>query len=242
MKKIWLCAIAALSFELVPCSSEANCCGPSGYGGGGVSSTCEFQSGPCVCECPYTYYKPCYYYTTRCVQEPYPVCRTCCRYVPKQYQVTKCKYVPQYYNETFCKYEPEYYGIQETCYRPRQVCDLQCKYVPVTYVKKTCYSPNQSQPCSPTPSPSYGMCSLNTCSASQGSQGWRPELAAWSYPPPGAGNYPPAAGNYPPGAGNYPPAAGNYPPGRAIGWNGYAAPAGYQAGTWSQAAPVWNGR
>lgn len=122
-----------------------------------VNPGCEYQTGPCVMECPYTYFKPVYYYTSRCVQEPYLVNRKCIRYVPRYFDVPRCRYVAQYYCEKQCRYEPECYCIQETKYRPRQISDLQCRYIPCTYVKRTCQPCPQPCPC-PPPCPSPCPC------------------------------------------------------------------------------------
>lgn len=115
------------------------------YEPGEVDPCCEYQTGPCVCDCPYTKFKPCYYYTTRCVQEPYCVQKKCRRYVPQYYEVTKCRYVPQYYTVQCCRQVPEDYCVDETRYCTKQVKDCHCKYVPYTYHKQCCYWPDQCQ-------------------------------------------------------------------------------------------------
>jgi hypothetical protein len=115
------------------------------YAPGEVDPSCEYPSGPCVCECPYTRYKPEYYYTTRCVQEPYCVYKKCCRSVPQYYEVKKCRMVPEYYSVQCCRHVKEYYCVPETKYCTRKIRDCHCRYIPCTYTKRTCCYPDQTQ-------------------------------------------------------------------------------------------------
>jgi hypothetical protein len=99
------------------------------------------------CWCKYCHYKPCYYYTKRCVTENKYCTKRCCRQVPQYYEVQRCKYVPQYYTETCCKYCPQYYDVQECVPCQKWVCDRHCKYVPCYYWKHVCGQENCTTPC-----------------------------------------------------------------------------------------------
>ena len=141
MKK--LCVFATfLLLGLIPQYGSAQ--NPDGsYAVGEIDPNCEYPSGPCICECPYTKYKPEYYYTTRCVQEPYCTYKKCCRSVPQYYEVKKCRMVPEYYTVQCCRHVKEYYCVPETKCCTRYVRDCHCRYVPCTYTKRTCCYPNQ---------------------------------------------------------------------------------------------------
>lgn len=114
------------------------------YDEGEVNPNCEYQSGPCICYCPVTTFRPRYYCTCNCVDEPYTVQRRCCRYVPQYYEKTCCRYVPQYYTQQYCCYVPEYYCVPETRCRKKYIREQHCCYEPCTYYKRTCV------PCPPT--------------------------------------------------------------------------------------------
>lgn len=104
------------------------------------NSTCDTACDQPVndCWCRYVHWQPCYYQTTRCVEEQVPCQKNCCRMVPKYYQVQRCKMVPEYYTETVCRNEPEYYCVPDCQTVTRTVCDTHCKYVPQYYWKHTC--------------------------------------------------------------------------------------------------------
>lgn len=118
--------------------NEVNASSTGYYEPGEVDPNCEYRSGPCVCYCPVTTFKPRYYTVKRCVQEPYCEYKRCCRYVPKYTEKQCCKMVPQYYTQTYCQYVPEYYSVPVEKCRTRVVCEQKCCYVPCTYMKKTC--------------------------------------------------------------------------------------------------------
>jgi len=96
------------------------------------------QSGPCVCYCPMTAYKPVYYCEEKCVPETYTVQKKCCRYVPEYYTKEHCRYVPQYYTKTYCRQVPEYYCVDEEKCRTKTVKVDKCRYEPYCYVEKKC--------------------------------------------------------------------------------------------------------
>lgn len=100
------------------------------------------------CWCKFVRYKPCYYTTTRCIEEQVPCYKKCCRYVPQNYEVQRCRYVPQYYTETCCRQVPEYYDVCEYKCCKKYVCDKHCKYVPEYYWKHVCPpAANCNTPC-----------------------------------------------------------------------------------------------
>lgn len=125
------------------------------YEPGEVNPGQEYQTGPCVSYCPVTTFRPEYYTTTRCVPEAYTVPKQCCRYIPKYSQKTFCKMVPQYYTQQYCTYCPDYYCVPEVRYRQKTVCDTHCRYVPCSYVKRTCGSVEAPacNPCAPECAP-----------------------------------------------------------------------------------------
>lgn len=90
------------------------------------------------CWCRYVHWQPVYYKTARCVEEQVPCEKTCCRMVPKYFEVQRCKYVPEYYTETYCRYEPEYYCVPDCKTSYKTVYDQHCKYVPQYYWKHSC--------------------------------------------------------------------------------------------------------
>ncbi|HEY4831027.1 MAG TPA: hypothetical protein VIH61_00485 [Waddliaceae bacterium] len=141
MKKV--CVFATfLLLGLIPQYGSAQ--NPDGsYEVGEVDPNCEYPAGPCVCECPYTRYKPEYYYTTRCVQEPYVCYKKCCRSVPQYYEVQKCRMVPEYYTVQCCRQVKENYCVPETKYCTKKIRDCHCRYVPCTYTKRTSCYPDQ---------------------------------------------------------------------------------------------------
>lgn len=123
------------------------------YQEGDIDPNCAYQSGPCVCYCPVTRFKPQHYCTTRCEKEPYTVTKKCTRCVPEYYQKTCCRMVPQYYCVTKCRYKTECYDECKTCYRNKYCKDWHCRYVPYTCIEKRCIdcpAPTQS-PCCPAP-------------------------------------------------------------------------------------------
>ena len=130
------------------------------YNEGEVEPDCEYRSGPCVCYCPVTKFKPCYYTCKRCVQEPYCEYKRCCRMVPQYYEKQCCRMVPQYYCKTCCKQVPEYYCVPVQKCRTRVICERKCRYVPCTYMKKTCVDcpPSCPSPCAPASECAGGMC------------------------------------------------------------------------------------
>lgn len=139
--------------------------GPSNngyYNEGDVQPDCEYRSGPCICYCPVTKFKPCYYTEKRCVQEPYCEYKRCCRMCPQYYEKQCCRYVPQYYSKTCCRQVPEYYCVPVQKCRTRVICERKCRYVPCTYMKKTCIEcPTTCQPaCQPACAPDCagGVC------------------------------------------------------------------------------------
>lgn len=156
-------SILSLSAAYVGNISSLDRNGNGIYEPGEVDPCKEYQSGPCYCYCPTTRFKPEYYCTTRCVQEPYTVPKRCCRMVPKYYEQECCRMVPQKYTQTYCKYVPEYYCVNETKYRTRQVRDTHCRYQPYTYVKKTCCpAPNNcAQPQADCCVPQASCCTPN---------------------------------------------------------------------------------
>jgi hypothetical protein len=144
MKKLFiiattLCVGMLAQFGVVNGQGAEGCCA------GQVDPNCEYPSGPCVCECPYTRYTPQYYCTTRCYQEPYTVQKKCTRMVPQYYEVTKCRYVPQYYTVQCCRQVPENYCVEEVKYCTKQTKDWHVRYIPYTYTKRTCCDLNQCQ-------------------------------------------------------------------------------------------------
>lgn len=108
---------------------------------------CDSAVGECYCL--YVHYQPCYYNTTKCIEEQVPYTRKCCRYVPQYYQVQRCRYVPQYYTETYCRQVPEYYDVQEYRCCKRNVCEQKCTYVPRYYWKHECRSNGNTGSCAP---------------------------------------------------------------------------------------------
>lgn len=108
------------------------------YQEGEVDPNSSFVSGPCVCYCPVTRYKPEYYCETHCVQEPYECKKRCCRYRTETYTKQHCRYVPQYYTKTYCRQVPEYYDECETKYRTKHVKEKKCCYKPYTCIEKRC--------------------------------------------------------------------------------------------------------
>jgi hypothetical protein len=112
---------------------QSGCCAPA------ADTACQTQD--CECGDQYTlmcHQQPCYYNDWKCVEECVPCKRSCCRYVPKYYQVAKCRYVPQHYEETYCRYEKENYEVEDTRTCKKWVCEKKCKYVPRYYWKHTC--------------------------------------------------------------------------------------------------------
>lgn len=144
MKKLFL--LGASLFSILGGSSLFAACGAGGCGApvapmpAPVSydkSACgEQPTGDCVCK--YVRYEPCYYNTTRCVEEQVPCTKRCCKYVPEYYQVQRCRYVPEYYCETKCRQVPQYYDVCEYKTCKKYVCEPQCTYKPVYYWKRTC--------------------------------------------------------------------------------------------------------
>lgn len=150
MKKLFLIGASLFSILTAPsmyagifgfgqgcCGQQQQCCAPQ--------NECPPDE-PCgECYCRYVRYEPCYYTTTRCIEEQIPCTKKCCRYVPQQYQVQKCRYVPQYYCETYCRQVPEYYDVPDCKTCKRVICEPQCRYVPKYYWKREC----RSQGCAP---------------------------------------------------------------------------------------------
>lgn len=160
MKKLFL--IGASLFGILAAQTGFS----MGFGGFGGSNCCAPSCpSPCCdqptneCYCRYVRYQPCYFNTTRCIEEQIPYTRKCCRQVPRYYQVQRCRYisVPQYYTETCCRPECEFYDVQECRTCKRYVCEPQCTYKPVYYWKHTCgdnCAPNCSAPsCGPSCAP-----------------------------------------------------------------------------------------
>lgn len=146
MKK-WFIIGAFLCGILGVQSVDAGYYGYRGYGYGnssnmGFGDSCcgESPTGDCICR--YVRYEPCYYNTSRCVDEQVPCVKQCCRYRPEYYQVQRCRYVPQYYCETRCRQVPEYYNVTEYKCCKRVVCEPQCRYIPRYYWKRTCCPEN----------------------------------------------------------------------------------------------------
>lgn len=121
--------------------------GVQGQGQCPADHACADQPVQSECWVKYCHYEPCYYNTTRCVEEQIPCKRRCCRYIDQQYEVTKCRYVPQYYCVTCCRKVPEYYDVDECKTCKRYVCDKQCKYVPRYYWKHVCGQQGCNNPC-----------------------------------------------------------------------------------------------
>lgn len=127
---------------------DTNCNGM--YEEGEVNPCAEYRTGPCVCYCPVTKFRPKYYCEKRCVEEPYCVQKKCTRYVPQYYEKKCCRYVPEYYTKTFCRKVPQYYTqtycrqvpecyyVTETKYRKRYVSERKCRYEPYTTIEKCC--------------------------------------------------------------------------------------------------------
>ncbi len=133
---------------------------------GEVDPNREYSAGPCECYCPVTTFKPEYYCTTRCVEEPYCVQKKCTRYVPKYYTKQFCRYVPQYYTKQYCKQVPECYYVTETKTRQKQIKEQHCRYVPCTTVKRTCLDvcPLPEAPaCPPVCEPVRAPVGCSTC-------------------------------------------------------------------------------
>lgn len=134
--------------------ADANCangnCGVAAVQGQSACPAdhpCDDQAVSTECWVKYVHYEPCYYTTTRCVEEQVPCKRRCCRYVDQQYEVTKCRYVPQYYTETACRKVPEYYDVEECKTCKKYVNDQHCKYVPRYYWKHVCGQQDCTNPC-----------------------------------------------------------------------------------------------
>lgn len=125
-------------------SLDAN--GNGMYEAGEIDPCAEYSCGPCKCYCPVTRFRPQYYQTCRCVQEPYNVYQQC------------CQYVPQYYSVTYCRQVPQYYYTCQTCYKNRYCYDQHCHYVPYCYVKECCVDNACGAPAS-APACSGGGCS-----------------------------------------------------------------------------------
>lgn len=115
---------------------DANCNGI--YEEGEVNPCGEYRTGPCVCYCPVTKFKPKYYCEKRCIEEPYCVQKKCTRYVPQYYTKQCCRYVPQYYTKTYCRQVPECYYVTENKIRKRYVTERKCRYEPYTCIEKCC--------------------------------------------------------------------------------------------------------
>lgn len=147
--------------------NEVNASETGYYEPGEVDPGCEYRSGPCVCYCPVTTFKPRYYTVKRCVQEPYCEYKRCCRYVPKYTEKQCCKMVPQYYTQTYCQYVPEYYSVPVEKCRTKVVCEQKCCYVPCTYMKKTCIdcppADCVANTCGSAASDNRGGCSNGMC-------------------------------------------------------------------------------
>lgn len=145
------------------------------YEEGEVNPCEEYQTGPCVCSCPVTRFKPQYYCEKKCVQEPYCVQKKCTRYVPEYYTKQFCRMVPQYYTKTFCKKVPECYYVSETKYRNRYIMEKKCKYVPYTVMETCCIDEPICDLAKggSSGSNSSGSCSSGSCSSGSYASGSR---------------------------------------------------------------------
>lgn len=135
------------------------------YQEGDIDPNCAYQSGPCVCYCPVTRFKPCYYCTNRYEKEYYPCYKNCYRYVPQYYQKQCCRYVPQYYCQTCCRYVKECYKVCEQKCRTKCCKDWHCRYVPYTCVEKRCMDNCPTPACCPAPTccPAPACCPTGGC-------------------------------------------------------------------------------
>lgn len=137
MKKLFLIGASVFSIFAAQNISAMDCC-PS-------QDCCEQPCGECYCR--YVRYQPCYYTTTRCVQEQVPCTRKCCRYVQVPYQVQRCTYVPQYYCETRYRCCPEYYDVPDCKCVTRTICEPQVRYTPKYFWKRECRQTDCCNPC-----------------------------------------------------------------------------------------------
>jgi len=139
---------------------------------GDAACPAPYQSGPCICYCPVTRFRPSYYCVNRSCQEPYTVQKKCCRYVPQYYTKQHCRMVPEYYTKTYCRQVPEYYCVPETRYRTRCWQERKCRYIPYTTIEKKCIdNPDGGCPTCPTACPSDCPCP---------SDGYDSQSASWS--------------------------------------------------------------
>lgn len=108
---------------------------PEYYDGYSENDACCPPDEECECWCLCVDYKPCYYYTQRCIEEQVPCKKICCRYVPQFYEVEKCRYIPECYTEQLVRYEPEYYEVPDCQTCQKWICEEHCTYTPCYYWK-----------------------------------------------------------------------------------------------------------